>query len=84
MLLCWEVVGWVEEADLVGRPPPATAASPCFGVEIPPFHAEVLGGIFGFCQFWQNAKNPAKTSAWDGVLAGFWDFGQNGQNSLRV
>ena len=28
-----------------------------------------LVGFFGFCHFWQNAKNPAKTSAWDGV---FW------------
>ena len=60
------------------------AASHGFGVKIPPFHAEVFGAGFDFLSFWQKVKIQVKTSAWDGVLAGFGLFGQNSQNSLRV
>ena len=54
------------EGILVGRRLPTVAASHGLGVEIPPFHAEVLGGRFAFWHFCQKWQNETKTSAWDG------------------
>ena len=47
------------------------AASHGFGVEIPPFHAEVLAGNFSFWLFYQNEKFPPKPLHGMGVLVGF-------------
>ena len=78
--------GWVEvpAPDFGLGWPWEVAASHGFGVEIPPFHAEVLGPFLAFLSFWQKWENDSKTSAWDGVFGSFSHFGQNGQNSLRV
>ena len=54
---------------MAGRPRLKAAASPGLGVEIPPFHAEGFGPIFGFLSILTKCQNRGQTlcMGW-----GFW------------